>query len=110
VTVFKGNIMIGNTTYYFVDLFLPSQACDTEYALITGQSDIGYKRYLPTATLGNQTTIGLSEKQVSSEVWDKSEDGDTVAVTFPEGIFGYTFLATPTYGGLCARNNDLKAL
>jgi hypothetical protein len=37
--------MIGNTTDYFVDLFLLSQASYSEYALITGQSDIGYKRY-----------------------------------------------------------------
>jgi hypothetical protein len=77
VTVFKGNSMIGTTTDYFVDQFLPSQAGDTEYILITGQSDIGYKRYFPTVTLCNQTTVGLGERQVSSEVWDQIEDGDT---------------------------------
>jgi hypothetical protein len=69
--------MIGNTTDYFVDLFLLSQASYSEYALITGQSDIGYKRYFPTVTLCNQTTVGLGERQVSSEVWDQIEDGDT---------------------------------
>jgi hypothetical protein len=82
--------MTGNTTDYFVDLFLPSQTIYPEYALITGQSNIGYKRYFPTVTLCNQTTIGLAETQVSSELWDQIEDGDTVSVTFPEGFFGDT--------------------
>jgi hypothetical protein len=101
--------MIGNTTDYFVGLFLPSQASYTEYALITGQTAIGYKRHLQTVTLCSQTTIGLGKRQVSSELWDRIEDGDSVSATFPEGYFGYTFLATPAYGGLCARNNGPKA-